>query len=55
MFDRLKKLYESNRLSIDGLRNAVSKGLITEKQFAQICGQPFNTEDPNALVETEEA
>jgi len=54
MFERLKNLYESNRLSEEGLRNAVAKGLITEKEFCLISGHPFNTADPNAEVVTEE-
>ena len=54
MFERLKNLYESGRLSEDGLRNAVGKGMITEKEFSLIFGRPFHETDPNAVIETEE-
>lgn len=53
MFERLKNLYESNRLSEEGLRRAVEKGMITEKEFSLIFGQPFHETDPNAEAVTE--
>lgn len=36
MFNRLKKLYASGKLSENGLSNAVTKGWITEDQKKQI-------------------
>ncbi|MBR3262808.1 MAG: XkdX family protein [Lachnospiraceae bacterium] len=41
MYERLKRLYSEGVLSIQGLRNAVEKKLITEEQFTEITGQPF--------------
>lgn len=33
MYETLKRLYDSGRLSEDGLQDAVRKGWITEKQI----------------------
>ena len=54
MFERLKNLYDCKRLSLEGLRNAVVKGMITEAQFGAIAGIPYHTIDPNKITETEE-
>lgn len=36
MFERLKRLYESKKLTATGLANAVIKGWITEEQRKEI-------------------
>lgn len=36
MYERLKALYESGQLSLDGLNKAVEKGWITEEQKQSI-------------------
>lgn len=36
MYSRLKRLYEQDRLTEDGLQNAVAKGWITEDEKAEI-------------------
>lgn len=36
MYETLKRLYDSGRLSEEGLRDAVRKGWITETQMVQI-------------------
>lgn len=41
MFDRLKRLYESGKLSKDGLKTAVEKGLITSDEYAKIVGEQY--------------
>lgn len=41
MFERLKRLYDSGTLSKDGLKNAVTKGLITEEQYRDITGERY--------------
>ena len=41
MFERLKRLYESEQLSKEGLKNAVVKGLITEDEYRQISGEKY--------------
>lgn len=44
MFERLKRLYNEGRLTVDGLENAVARGWITEDQKKQITGE--DTEQP---------
>lgn len=36
MYNRLKKLYEAERLTLEELENAVKKGWITDEQFREI-------------------
>lgn len=36
MYDRLKRLYKAGRLSEQGVRNAATKGLITQEQAEEI-------------------
>lgn len=38
MYETLKRLYEENRLTQEGLQNAVTKGWITEEQYQTIIG-----------------
>lgn len=38
MFDRLKKLYDEERITAEGLQNAVTKGWITQEQMEIIIG-----------------
>ena len=42
MFERIKRLYDSCRLDMSGLLNAVNKELITEDQFFAICGRMYD-------------
>ena len=42
MFDRLKRLYEENRLTKDGLKHAVAQNLITAEQYEQITGEKYD-------------
>lgn len=42
MFERLKRLYEGNRLTKDGLKKAVAENLITADQYEQITGETYN-------------
>lgn len=39
MFERLKRLYKSGRLTKEGLRKAVEDGLITEEQYEEIISE----------------
>lgn len=41
MFERIKKLYDEGRIFEDGVRNAVSKGLITAAQYKEITGEDY--------------
>ncbi len=41
MYERLKRLYSEGKITIQGLRNAVAKKLITEEQFTEITSQPY--------------
>lgn len=43
MYSRLKRLYNEGRLTKDQLKNAVSKGWITEEQYEEITGDPFSS------------
>ena len=42
MFDRLKKLYDQKKLTLQGLANAVMKGLITSEEFYEISGEKYD-------------
>jgi len=42
MFERIKRLYDNNELSKNGLKNAVDNELITEEQYKIICGEPYD-------------
>lgn len=42
MFERLKRLFDLGKLSIDGLKNAVSKNLITPEEYEIIAGEKYN-------------
>ena len=41
MFDRLKRLFDSGKLTKDGLKSAVEKGLITAEEFTKIAGEKY--------------
>lgn len=41
MFERLKRLYDSGKLTKDGLKNAVVNGLITADDYAKITGEKY--------------
>lgn len=41
MFERLKRLYDSGKLTKDGLKNAVAKGLITADDYSKITGEVY--------------
>ena len=36
MYERIKRLYETGRLTVEGVLNAAKKGLITEAQAEEI-------------------
>lgn len=55
MFDRLKRLYENDRLDVAGLINAVNKKLISEDQFFEICGTFFDEATGNKAGEGNKA
>lgn len=38
MFDKIKKWYKQGLWTVDMVRNAVEKGVITEEQFKEITG-----------------
>ena len=40
-FKAIKTLYSANRITIDGVRQAVVNGVITEDQFAEITGKEY--------------
>lgn len=42
MFERIKRLYDEGKLSINGLKNAVEKELITAEQYKLICGEKYD-------------
>ena len=42
MFERLKRLYEENRLTKDGLKKAVAESLITADQYEEITREKYN-------------
>lgn len=41
MFERIKRLYDEGRLSINALKNAVDNDLITAEQYKLICGEVY--------------
>lgn len=41
-FDLVKQYYDDGRWSIKKVRDAVVKGWITEEEFTEITGEPFN-------------
>ena len=40
-FDLVKKYYDEGLWSVKKVRNAVIKGWITEEEFTEITGEPF--------------
>lgn len=42
MFERIKRLYDEGKLSINGLKNAVANDLITAEQYKLICGKVYD-------------
>lgn len=42
MYARIKRLYDTGKLTKDGVRNAVTKGWITEEQYEEIVGESEN-------------
>ena len=42
MFERLKRLYDENRLTNDGLKKAVAESLITVDQYEEITGKDYD-------------
>lgn len=45
MFERIKRLYNTGKLTKDGVRNAVVKGWITEAEYQTITGEEYADED----------
>lgn len=45
MYERLKRLYDSGALTLEGLKNAVKKGLITPEEYTQICLKEYDEDD----------
>lgn len=41
MFERLKRLFDNGKLSKDGVKTAVKKGLITEADYLKITGEVY--------------
>lgn len=41
MYERIKRLYDSGELTIDGLKNAVKKNLITVEEYEEISGEKY--------------
>lgn len=39
LYERIKHLYETGQITSEGVRKAVTKGLITETQCAEIIGE----------------
>lgn len=39
MYDTIKRLYESGKMSEAGVRAAVEKGWLTREQYAEITGE----------------
>lgn len=52
MYKTLKRLYDEGRLTVQGLRNAVTKGWITEEDMKEIMGIVDEKEEP--VIEDEE-
>lgn len=42
MYERLKNLYDQGKLSLQGLANAVMKGLISAEDFQKISGEKYD-------------
>lgn len=42
MLERLKRLYDSGKLTADGLKKAVKNNLITAADYAVITGEPYD-------------
>lgn len=51
-YDKVKRWYDMNMWDEARVRNAVEKGWITEDEFTEITGLPYN-EDPDPVPETE--
>ena len=41
-YERIKKYYDEGLWNIDRVRDAVTKGFITEEQFEEITGQTYD-------------
>lgn len=41
MFERIKRLFDSQALSKDGVKNAVVRKLITPEQYRMITGEAY--------------
>ncbi len=41
MYERIKRLYDSKALTLEGLKNAVAKGLISADEFKKISGEVY--------------
>lgn len=41
MFEKIKKWYKQNLWSIDMVKNAVDKGIITKEQYTEITGKEY--------------
>ena len=41
MFDRLKRLFDIGKITKDGLKTAVEKGLITSDEYTKIVGEQY--------------
>ena len=42
MYERILRLFNQKKINKDGLASAVSKRLITEEEFEQICNLSFD-------------
>ena len=45
MFERIKRLYNTGKLTKSGVKNAVVKGWITEAEYQTITGEEYADED----------
>lgn len=41
MFNRIKRLYDEGKIDLNGVKNAVVKGWITEEQYKIITGKIY--------------
>jgi hypothetical protein len=41
MYNTLKRLYDTGRLPAENLKNAITLGWITDKQFKEITGEDY--------------
>ena len=56
MYERLKRLYEAGRITVAGLKKAVSNALINEYEFESITGEPYIREaEASERIEEEQA